>query len=327
MKIRQFQIACTLFLKAAFAVVVIAVPKPLDAQMQLYGTIGNRYADECLQPVNGSTQAGAAIVLEPCTDQPVQQWQSMAATSGFANFRNQLSGMCLDAEGSAANHTPVQQMPCFPSDPKEYWAYTFRSGVDTTVFSGIAGSNPAFCLDIPGGQKTPGLAVQIYGCNGTVSQNWYYTGLYAAKSLIGSISSIAARLCIQPAGRSTAAGAAIVQQPCSSADDPAQTWTVVAYKGIYYHYVNQLSGMCLDAPGNGSPKNHDPIEQWPCNTISNEYWVYNPVKPGTTGPVFLYSGKAGSYPTFCLDVPGGQNTPGLALQVYTCNYTVSQQWQ
>ena len=38
----------------------------------------------------GLAEAGAAIVLEPCTDQPVQQWQSMAATSGFANFRNQL---------------------------------------------------------------------------------------------------------------------------------------------------------------------------------------------------------------------------------------------
>lgn len=30
----------------------------------------------------------------------------------------------------------------------------------------------SFCLDIPGGQQTPGLGMQIYRCNGTVSQEW-----------------------------------------------------------------------------------------------------------------------------------------------------------
>jgi hypothetical protein len=29
------------------------------------------------------------------------------------------------------------------------------------------------CLDVPGGQvSTPGLPMQIWGCNGTIAQNW-----------------------------------------------------------------------------------------------------------------------------------------------------------
>ena len=96
--------------------------------------------------------------------------------------------------------------------------------------------------------------------------------------------------------------------------------------------MNQLSGMCLDA--RGGAKNHTPVQQWPCNSISNEYWVYSPVNadPAATSssPVFIYSGVAGSYGqsggNFCLDVPGGHATSGAALQIYKCNFTASQEW-
>jgi hypothetical protein len=134
--------------------------------------------------------------------------------------------------------------------------------------------------------------------------------------------------CIQPVNGSTVAGAAIVLEPCSGHSEPAQEWTIVRYKGIYYHYVNQLSGMCLDA--RGGAQNHTPVQQWPCNSISNEYWVYTEVIPGNNAPVYINSGVAGSFHTtggnFCLDVPGGQDTPGAALQIYKCNSTASQKW-
>jgi hypothetical protein len=129
--------------------------------------------------------------------------------------------------------------------------------------------------------------------------------------------------CMQPVNGSTVAGAAIVLEPCSGHDEPAQLWTIVPYKGIYVHYVNQLSGMCLDA--RGGAQNQTPVQQWPCNSISNEYWVYNPVRTGSS-PVYINSGVAGSYPNFCLDVPGAQATSGAALQIYKCNFSAAQEW-
>jgi len=114
------------------------------------------------------------------------------------------------------------------------------------------------------------------------------------------------------------------QEPSVNSGDPAQLWTVVPVQSPYVHYVNQLSGMCLDAAGGA--QNHTPVQQWPCNSGSNQNWVYSPVSSVNKSPVFVYSGIWNSYPKFCLDVPGGQATSGLALQIYLCNGTGAQQW-
>jgi hypothetical protein len=326
MKTRKSSIVCTFFLNMALAIGITSTPKPLDAQMSIYGNISSSYANMCLQPVNGSTAIGAAVVLAPCNGGQAQEWQSMAVGSGpSSNFRNQLSGLCLDG-GTAENHSPVQQMPCSSSTAaSQDWAYTFESGADTPIVSALnLGAFANFCLDIPGGLATPGAAMQIYGCNGTVSQNWHYSGYYAAPSTVGVMRSVATGLCIQPTNGSASAGTPIVQEKCSGDNEPAQVWTLVNLTGRYSFYVNQLSGLCLDAIGNGTPKNHDVIVQWPCSQISNESWAYNHVASGIGGAVV--SGKANSYPKFCLDVPGGQATPGLALQIYQCNQSAAQQW-
>jgi Ricin-type beta-trefoil lectin domain-like len=145
-----------------------------------------------------------------------------------------------------------------------------------------------------------------------------------AQKLQGRIANQLTHLCLQPANGSTVAGTLIVQEPCSSSAGAAQVWTVVAVKSPYYHYVNQLSGLCLET--RGGAQNHTPVQQAQCADISNENWLYAPAVMGSKTPVILYSGDAGTYLRFCLDVPGGQATPGLALQIYACNGTGAQQW-
>ena len=75
MKTRQFQVVCTSFLVMVLAVAITALPRPLAAQAPLSGTIRPLLnGGECMQPVNGSTVAGAAIVLGPCSghNEPAQ---------------------------------------------------------------------------------------------------------------------------------------------------------------------------------------------------------------------------------------------------------------
>jgi hypothetical protein len=144
-----------------------------------------------------------------------------------------------------------------------------------------------------------------------------------AQDLNGTITNQLTRMCMQPVDGSTLAGAAIVQKPCNSDAGAAQLWTIVPVKSGYFHYVNQLSGMCLDA--RGGAKNGTPVQQWPCNGISNELWVYSPVNAAHKSPVYVYSGVAGAH-KFCLDVPGGQKVSGLALQIYGYNGSAAQQW-
>ena len=127
-------------------------------------------------------------------------------------------------------------------------------------------------------------------------------------------------LCLQSVGGSTAGGAAIVQEPCNS--DAGQRWRMVSVGDSTYHYVNVSSGLCLDARGGAA--NHTPVQQWPCNNISNENWEYSDDDFNDEIPPLV--SRVSGTSSYCLDVPGGKRIIGLAMQIYRCNGTGAQIW-
>jgi hypothetical protein len=127
-------------------------------------------------------------------------------------------------------------------------------------------------------------------------------------------------MCLQPVNPAGGAGTAIVQQPCSPGNQ-AQNWAPVNTAGSTYEFVNQVSGMCLDARGGAA--RGTPIQQWPCGNISNEHWSWPHSLPDAFWP--LTSQVAGSS-GFCLDVPGASTQAGLGLQLWSCNGTPAQAW-
>ncbi len=157
-------------LAAAFAGLAIS-PAPAGASPpgQIFSFVGGHL---CLQPANGSTSQGAAIVQTPCNNGAAQLWTAVAAGGGVFRYRNSLSGLCLDARGGAANRTPVQQWTC-NGISNERWEPGPSSGSDDIppLFSRVSGTR-SYCLDVPGAQPAPGLAMQIYRCNGSIAQIW-----------------------------------------------------------------------------------------------------------------------------------------------------------
>ena len=133
--------------------------------------------------------------------------------------------------------------------------------------------------------------------------------------------------CLQPVDGSADQGAAIVQEPCDRTKS-VQLWTAVSIGAGNIHYVNAYSSLCLDARGGAA--NHTPVQQWPCSTISNETWQHGPWLYGPSKarpfPPPVYSKVSGAS-NYCLDVPGGQRTAGIAVQIYLCNGTISQGWE
>jgi Ricin-type beta-trefoil lectin domain-like len=117
--------------------------------------------------------------------------------------------------------------------------------------------------------------------------------------------------CLQPAGGSSAPGAAIAQEPCNLG--LAQQWIVTsASSGV--HLVNRSSGLCLDA--RGGPDFATPIEQWPCDWISNEDWKYGDGQQ-------LASGVSGTY-TYCIGSWG--DYAGLQPYLNYCNGAPGELW-
>jgi hypothetical protein len=156
-------------LVAALAgVLVFALPAAASG-----GPIRNaEYTELCLQPVDGSTEQGAAIVTALCDHSAAQAWAVDLVGDRVLHFRNEHSGLCLDARGGAANRTPVQQWTC-NSISNENWEIDEVFGPDYpyTFVSRVSGTR-SHCLDIPNGRDAPGVAMQIYRCNGTPTQLW-----------------------------------------------------------------------------------------------------------------------------------------------------------
>ncbi|MEV0563934.1 RICIN domain-containing protein [Dactylosporangium sp. NPDC050588] len=139
-----------------------------------------------------------------------------------------------------------------------------------------------------------------------------------AAGVFRPIKNVGNGMCLQPA--STAEFAAIVQQPCV-AGSIAQGWQTVSLGGTKYRFLNQLSGYCFDAFDGAL--NNARLLQGTCVAISNEEF-----NTGSTLPnVVQIQSRVGFRDTgYCVDVPGGSATAGLAMQIYRCNGTLAQRW-
>ena len=84
---------------------------PARAEDQIVKLVSSADA-KCLQPVNGSTAQGAAIVQKTCNGSTAQQWTVHLVSSTKVHLINRASGLCLDARGKAVNGTPIQQWAC-----------------------------------------------------------------------------------------------------------------------------------------------------------------------------------------------------------------------
>ncbi len=119
--------------------------------------------------------------------------------------------------------------------------------------------------------------------------------------------------CLQPVSGSSSPGDAIVQEPCNGSR--AQQWTIRQVSSTKVHLVNRSSNLCLDA--RGKAVNGTPIQQWPCNWISNENWSF-----GITNNL-LSSGVSNTF-SHCVATPGFQD--GLPMELRFCNGNASQLW-
>jgi hypothetical protein len=78
----------------------------------------------------------------------------------------------------------------------------------------------------------------------------------------------------------------------------------------------QFNGLCLDAFGSGT-QNGSPVGLYTCRDgARNQAWFFD--KEDRLRPLHA--------PQKCLDIPGGDTTDGVKLQLWDCNDTNAQKW-
>jgi len=129
--------------------------------------------------------------------------------------------------------------------------------------------------------------------------------------------------CLQPMNGSQ--GASIVQETCNGS--LSQQWTrKVEGRSVLWglfevdsteHFVNRSSQFCLDARGGAN--NGTPIEQWTCNSITNEAWE---IGVGQTESQRYLVSRVSNSESRCISTPGTYNGDAMLLSV--CNPEASE---
>jgi hypothetical protein len=162
-------------------------------------------------------------------------------------------------------------------------------------------------------------AAALVAGSGTAAQA--STSAAHVKPFVGvfnEIKNVGNNLCMQ--ATQATSNVPVVQEPCDSTN-PLQGWQFTQVSGSTYGFLNQASGACLFAfigAQNGAPMGVDT-----CRKVSNEQFDTHTTLPDVT----VLESKIGFSDTgFCVDVPGATSTPGVQLQLFTCNGTLAQRW-
>jgi hypothetical protein len=132
--------------------------------------IKNFVTGKCLQPLGLSVSA--PVVQEPCNGSAVQGWTFVQLATNHYRFRNQLSGLCLFSFiDPAASGNPMGLNTCRDVSNEEF--NTGRTLPDIPPLEARTGfKDTGFCVDVPDGQPTDGLQMELRRCNGTLQQRW-----------------------------------------------------------------------------------------------------------------------------------------------------------
>jgi RHS repeat-associated protein len=130
------------------------------------------------------------------------------------------------------------------------------AGTPGPLVSGVPVS-PSICLDDQYGGTSPGNVIDIYGCNGSASQEW-------TANADGTLETLGN--CLDVSGNGTSWGTSVVLEPCS-ASTPGEIW----HAGADGSWVNPNSGACLDDPGATTTWGTQ-VHIYGCNGTSAQDW-------------------------------------------------------
>ncbi len=153
---------------------------------------------------------------------------------------------------------------------KQDLTWTYDGKIDRIKGAGADGKTPYLgladkCLDLSGGLATAGRAIQLYGCNGSVAQNWRFSPTPGGTDPDQGTLNVYDNWCVQPAANT--AGSAAQLQKC---DGSAGQELKRSASGQLTHVA---SGLCLSVKDANSA-NSTPIVLATCDsTKAEQQWA------------------------------------------------------
>jgi phospholipase C len=127
------------------------------------------------------------------------------------------------------------------------------------------------CVDVSSSSLADAANVQLYDCNGTHAQHFYFRDAGSGNYSLHNVNS---DKCLDVTLASQSGGASVIQYHCTGGAN--QTWHVNDVGGGAVTLQVQHSGFAMDVSG-GNSANGTPIIQWPLHGAPNQQFVLDAV--------------------------------------------------
>lgn len=289
------------------------IPTMETTQGNLSTVINSLKGNYCLDIQNQSMDDNINAIMHDCTGNTNELFTYMPTTKQIIASH---SKKCLSFDPSNMKGKNVVQKTCLIPSASNISSQQFDL-IGNTIKPTI---NNKLCLDVKKSGKTNGTNVQLYDCNGTDAQKWFYnftlptgatthpTTQYAETEQINKKpikNKLRDNYCLE------VSNGAYVMNDCNN--DPSQNF----YFNSNKQFVNN-DGSCMTF-NIDKPQGNQLIAS-PCS---------GPDASNLIGQQFMQDNnaiKSLSNPKFCIDVKGSNKKNGAIVQMYGCNNTNAQKW-
>jgi len=219
--------------------------------------------NKCIDLSNGSIVNSNNIQLWDCsTGNKNQVWIYDVANQSIRSGVN--FNKCMDLDhGNTVDDTNIRIWDCNNSDSQKWVISGIPSAMPTGTKNSIhMAQHPDKCIDITNGSILNGTNIQLYGCNGTSSQQFFFEN--------GSIKLIqmTPNKCIDLKQSSDGNGTNIQLYDCNGTK--AQEWIYDGFAKAFRSAVN--TNKCIDVDQSNT-NNGTNIQLWDCNGTGAQQFV------------------------------------------------------
>ena len=227
-----------------------------------------------------STSSGSVTL--PLTFQASHDAFAVYLLPGFAQgltstVVNQGDNLCMENPGfTTVASAQLDQGACGAGADQQFQFVPTAAG-SSTYF--IRPMTPGDCVGVAGGSTAAGAAVTQNPCTYGSDEQF---ALHAVSTGVYQVVAQNSGLCVTPAGNGSGSGVGLVQAACSTA--ASGEWKVqqgqsAGFPSGYHQLVVGSDSLCLDVYG-ASGTAGAVIDQWTCNSQTNQKFQFVPVSGG-----------------------------------------------
>ena len=272
--------------------------------------------------VNSGTSSGTDMQLWTYGGGLNEQFEPALLSSGYYEFIDRNSGLCLNVPGGAnTNGLQLQINTCNGATSESFTltAIAATAPAAPTALTATAASSSQINLSWTA-STTTGVTYSVYGSTASGftpgSGNLITSGIsattYSNTGLAASTAYYYVFEAVNSAGSSAASNQATATTAASGGGGISTT--------AYYNIINQASGSCVDDTGGGT-SNGTVLQQWTCSNNTNQEWLFTATGGG------YYEITTYNASTLAWNVVNVGTSPGTNMQLWTYGGGLNEQFE